>query len=295
MLKQKCKISFISILLSLLLLPVFFPVDLPFHFSIEGLLDSYFQSLLFYIVYGTIFMITIGVPVNFLAGTITKSITKFTHIINLLIHVIPAFLFFSPLLFLFSLQESLLFIGMAVFSASIFFVVDEIIYHKINLKTRRATLLYFVPLLTYLTFTGPSFVQILDNNITSAQIEKKGRPIVTAIINGEEIKINSSYSWSSHGGGEVYDTDPYLIHPKNGMDDIYFTDPLTSITFNFDNNSGQPEFYAYYYENNEKKKVKIVDSTIELPNNIPSQLVKFVATWDNHERISFVIGVSSEE
>ncbi|NMH68338.1 hypothetical protein HF072_06050 [Bacillus sp. RO3] len=241
-------------------------------------------------------MLLIGAPVNFLAGVIT-GITKYTHVANFLIHLVPAILI-GLFMFSWSWPDLLPFVGMFAVSASVFFVVDEIIYHKVNLKSHKVKLLFTIPLIAYFTFMGPTYINTLENKITSAQIDKKGPPVVKATINGQEVGIRSTYCWTSDGDGCAYDKEPYLIPPGRGiegLEDIHFTEPPSPISFDFKKSVGEPEFYAYYFQDGEKKEVKIQNSTLELPEGIPNQLVRLLAKWDNHERVWFYIGVFTEE
>ncbi|WP_421381545.1 hypothetical protein ACOJQI_20400 [Bacillus salacetis] len=298
MLKQKLKVSLISILASTILLPLFFPIDMPFSFSAADYLASYSKSFLFYAGFGGIFMILIGLPVNFIAGLITKYTAKFTHIANFVIHLLPAILF-GGLIFPFSWPDSLPFMAMPAFSAAIFFIVDEILFHKVNLRSHKAKLIFLIPPAAYILFMSPTLITHLQTEIIKAQIDKKGAPVVTATINGQAAPIRSTYCWTNDGEGCVYDTEPFILPRARGIEglegEVPFTESPADLTFDFQNSAGEPSCYAYYHDGTKVKKVKIEDLTLKLPDNMPDQLVRFLAEWDTHEKVWFYVGVYEEE
>jgi uncharacterized membrane protein YeaQ/YmgE (transglycosylase-associated protein family) len=280
MIKSKSKVISISILLVLILAPILFP------------LETYLQTLGIYTFAGGLLMLMVGVPVTFIAGFITTRVSRFSLLLNIILHVIPAFIVGLCLNTGHFHIESLFFIGIPVFASAIFFVVDEIIFHKKNLIKKTRKYIFLFPIAVYLLFAGPVFIKGFVAKHAAEQIKQKEVPTVTLHFNNQYIPIKSSYCWTSDGEGCVYETEPFPLPEESvdGVKEIQLSIPGT-LDFQFDNSKGEPTIYAYLFDGNEKKKLKEIGTSIDLPSDIPEQGIKFVVKWDNNETIWFLIGV----
>ncbi|UXH43269.1 hypothetical protein N5C46_16440 [Rossellomorea vietnamensis] len=280
MIKDKLKVSFISILLVLLLAPILFPME------------SYFQAMVIYALIGGALMLLVGVPATFLAGVVTKKIKRAIHLVNFIIHVLPALLvsikMFTPVSTLFSMPYA----GLPIFASTVFYVVDEVIYQKIDLKGRLAKGIFLIPVAVFLLFVGPSLFTGFSSHLTATQIKEKGSPEVALIFQGEEIPINSSYCWISDGDGCVYGTDPFPLPEEKvkNVKEITMTSPAT-LDFSFENSEGEPTIYAYYHDGKGFKEIEAAGNKINISNDIPEQAIKFVVKWDNNKMVKFFVGV----
>ncbi len=280
MIKDKLKVSLISILLVLLLAPILFPME------------SYFQAMVIYALIGGALMLLIGVPVTFLAGVITKRTKRAIHFVNFMIHILPAFLVSIKM---FNPGSTLLsdpYAGLPIFASSVFYVVDEVIYQKIDLKGWLAKGIFLIPISVFLLFVGPSLSTGLFHHITATQIQVKGAPEVALTFHGEEIPINSSYCWTSDGDGCVYGTEPFPLPEEKvkNVKEITMSSPST-LDFSFENSVGEPTIYAYYHDGKDFKEIEEAGNKINISNDIPEQAIKFVVKWDNNEMVKFFVGV----
>lgn len=243
MIKSKLKAVFLSIVLVLLLTPILFP------------LESYLQSVGIFSLVGGVLMIVVGIPVTFLAGVVTRKMKQYIHIINFIIHILPAFLV-SVIMFGHALPLlSMPYAGVPIFASTIFYVVDEVIYQKIDLRGRFVKRIFLIPAAVCLLFVGPSLYTGFLASQTSTQINEKGSPKVFLTFDGEEIPINSSYCWTSDGEGCVYGTEPFPLPAGkvNNVKEITITSPAT-LDFSFSNSVGEPTIYAYYHDGQNFKK-----------------------------------------
>jgi hypothetical protein len=295
--KQKIRVSVIAISISFLLLPILYPIDLPFGLTLLEVImsgvENYLRGFFLYLSVGIVFIGVIGIPVNLLAGILVQKSKRFKHLVNFVIHLLPAFM----VSVFFNFWE-VPFIEIPVIVASIFFVVDEVIYLKINLKRKGYALILLVPILMYFIFNGPGILQNLEGKQTADNINKKGPPTITLEVQGKKIpwKEQVGYCWSSHDGC-VEDTEPFLLPiDPIGITELTISGP-TEFKFIFGNSVGDPEIILYYMEDEFEtiKAIRVVNSQVEIPATIPEQAVKVVAKWDNNEMVNFLIALRTGE
>ncbi|MGR3762887.1 hypothetical protein [Rossellomorea sp. NS-SX7] len=278
MIKRKAASILISIPTVILVTSLLFPMESPL------------TTLSLYTFYGGFLMITAGAPVSILAGMITTKIKWQPHLVNFLIHMGPSIVISF---FMFGDMGFSPFFGIPLVAASIFFIVDEIVFHKVSLKRKKAKWMFAIPLVLFSVFGAPYYFIGLKGQYTSSQINQKGPPSVTLLTGEEPESIRSSYCWTSDGTGCSYDTNPFPLPPEEGVDfvdEIELKEP-TALKFQFDNSKGEPTLHAYYNDGSGKKMIKTEGSEITIPSDIPEQGVKIVAKWDNHEIVWFFVGV----
>ncbi|UTE77323.1 hypothetical protein [Rossellomorea sp. KS-H15a] len=237
-------------------------------------------------------MIVVGIPVTILAGVVTRKMKQYIHIINFIIHILPAFLV-SVIMFGHALPLlSMPYAGVPIFASTIFYVVDEVIYQKIDLRGRFVKGIFLIPAAVYLLYVGPSLYTGFLASQSSTQINEKGSPKVSLTFDGEEIPIKSSYCWTPDGEGCVYGTDPFPLPEEKvkNVKEITMTSPAT-LDFSFENSEGEPTIYAYYHDGKDFKEIEEAGNKINISNDIPEQAIKFVVKWDNNEMVKFFVGV----
>ena len=235
-------------------------------------------------------MIMVGIPVTFLAGMMTRRIKRYTHVVNFLIHLLPAIIV-SLVLFGPSFL-SMPYAGLPIFASTVFYVMDEVIYQKIDLRGRLVKGIFLIPVAVFLLFVGPSLFTGFLSHQTATQIHEKGSPKVSLTFDGETIPIKSSYCWTSDGEGCVYGTEPFPLPEEkvNNVKEITLTSP-SILDFSFKNSEGDPTIYAYYHDGQDFREIEESGSKVEIPDDIPEQAIKFVMKWDNNEIVWFFVGV----
>lgn len=280
MIKNKLKVIIISFLLVILIAPILFP------------LESYSQTVGIYASIGSVLIIFVGIPVTFLAGVITRRMKRHAHAVNFLIHILPAVIISVTMFDSIFIAFTLPFASVPIFASTVFYVVDEVIYHKIDLSGRLQKGIFFIPIAVTLLFVGPSLYNGYMTHQATTQLSEKGPPKAILTFAGEDIPITGGYCWASNGEDCADNPKPFPLPESrvNNVKEVTITSPAL-LDFTFEKSVGKPTISAYYHDGNHFKEIKKAGSKVEIPGDIPEQAIKFVVTWENNEIFAFFVGV----
>ncbi|AJD92201.1 hypothetical protein JMA_28840 [Jeotgalibacillus malaysiensis] len=228
-----------------------------------------------------------------LAGVVTRKLSNSKHLVN--------FLIFLDITLFDSLIETLPFTARPIIAASIFYMFDEIIFHRINLKNHKAKLVFVVPVLTSILLIGPAMFQSIDNELTQSTIDKKGSPSVIIKIDNEQRSIQSQSCWVSTDEICVNNLEPTIIPAHlgtEGLESIPFPEPGQNLSLDFQNSIGPPDVTLHFYQHNNMNSVNemtIDPDNFTIPEDTPMQIMKVFVRWSNNEQMSFNLGSAGSE
>ncbi|MBM7660290.1 nitrate reductase NapE component [Bacillus mesophilus] len=281
--KKRIKVWTVSLLLSLLALPI---VNVLIEtFVLNGEEGSFFTNVQFlfmvFAVYATPVIILTAIPVQLLAAYVAGKAKRFKVLLSFLIHIIPAVQI--------GLFGGIGFISLTVLVALIFFTVDYLImYKETSIKFRY---LLFVPFSLLLLFSVPDLLNRTEDAIDYNLIKAKETPNVHLTVNEEKITIKPSSCWSSddrEGCGK--DTEPYLLPiDPIGIEELAVSGDVEVVVTVEDEESYTMN--AYYLDGNEVVQVDVTGNTFTLPSHIHEQVVKVSVTTDMQQILSFSFGI----
>jgi hypothetical protein len=253
---RKIKVSVISIIISLLVLPFILGLELsPRDMEQDGILyliKEYRNSILLYGFYALPFMVCLGVPVTLLAERSIKKVKKFKVILNFLIHIIPAILFGFFLFY----KLPLLLMGIPVIVAAIFFAVDEILQKERNIGIKAFFAL--VPMIITGIVLAPSILEKAETKRVMHEMDMNGPPQPVINVNGMTADIERPNAcWDSDGStGCPINKNPYIlpIDPV-GIDEFKVSGGI-KVKIKMNNTDQDFTLQAYYIHQNETKEIK---------------------------------------
>lgn len=276
--KKKIIVSLISIVISILILPLILG-----EYG-NNFIHDYLGLILIYSLFASPFMILLGIPVNIIAGFVLKKVTRFKPFINLLLHSVPA-LIIGVILF----NEEFFLIFIPVFISSIFFVVDTLVFLRESTSKKKYFVL-IVPFIFLLTLLTPNLI----DKWQFSQIQNEELPLVELDVNGEVVEITPNTCWDSDGSnGCPVDNKPYLLP----------IDPIGINEFNVEkeveiktrvhipNSKRDYSISVFYIDGKKIKDLKVEGNEFLIPTHIQEQVVKVNITMDNSQKVSFQYGI----
>ncbi|WP_270180210.1 hypothetical protein [Alkalihalobacillus sp. CinArs1] len=246
--------------------------------------------------YGVPIMLMIGTPVNILAGFITRNLVPFRFWVNLMIHIIPAYiagiLLFNGYLF----QGDGGFLQLFPLGiACIYFIYDELIYHDGRHK-KSALLLPLVPVVILGTAYMPILIEIYAQETTVDRIEESGPPVAEVTLQNDSKKISTDYCTEGYTYNSCHEeTKPTILPLADIGDTTFIYNGPAQLSFEVTNaESVSFEYVVTYYVNSKQKQLKsktLASDTVTLPADIPEQIIKVEGYGNKDEKITFFVGL----
>jgi hypothetical protein len=281
---NRMKVVIVSLFLSLLVLPLLSGVFEPLVRG-EGdvtVFEEYWLLLLAFAMYATPVILCTAVPVNLIAGFVTKKVKHFKLLMSFLIHIIPAGLI--------GLMGGIGFTSLTLFVAFIFFGVDYLIIHReSSIKFRYVAL---VPFAIILFSILPEIMEIAEDSIDYTVIKNKKTPQIDLYVNQKRASIHPSSCWTNNKSeGCMVDTEPYIlpISPV-GIDEMVVSGDV-EVEVIIANEEKHLPMDAYYIDGNEIVKTNVTKNTFTLPAHIKEQVVKVVITTESNQKLFFSFGI----